>query len=399
MASKKANSAHLPFPDAVGLLRRNGIDFCETAFAYDENGITAASKLGFPVFLKVVSNPLSGAVHKAKSSLVAECGGPDALKKAFGRLQAAQAALAKKGILEKKLVIAVQKEASGIECIIGARHDALFGPVIIFGTGGVYAEEFNDIALRICPITDAEAAGMVMQTKAYSRISKLKSADLMVRKLSAALVKVSALISKSAVSEIDLNPVFVDEISGRVVAVDVRAVSSLPPKFSAKPSAWKDNLVSHFFQPSSIALIGASRDPSSVGHSIMRNLTIGCVHKCEYCRPFLGKIFPVNPFASEILGVKCYPSILKVPEQVDLAIIAVPQKIVLDAVNECIRKKVKSVIIISAGFGEAGEEGKELQDKIVEKLETARIPMLGPNCLGFVRPGHNLNASFGPSMH
>ncbi|MEK6837308.1 MAG: CoA-binding protein, partial [Nanoarchaeota archaeon] len=144
--------------------------------------------------------------------------------------------------------------------------------------------------------------------------------------------------------------------------------------------------------------MGASRDRESVGQSIMRNLTIGCVHLCEYCRPFLGKIFPVNPFATEILGVKCYPSITAIPEPVDIAIIALPHQLVFKSVDECIKKKVKAAIIISAGFGEFNEEGRTLQLKIVEKLEKVKIPLLGPNCLGIIRPQNSLNASFAPSM-
>lgn len=152
------------------------------------------------------------------------------------------------------------------------------------------------------------------------------------------------------------------------------------------------------FKPKSIAIIGASRDPDSVGQSVLRNLVKGCVFECEYCRAFLGKVYPINPFAEEILGVKCYKNINDVKGKIDLAMVCVPAKFVLKVVEDCVKKRVKGVIIISAGFAETGKQGKKLQDKIVKILRKANIPLIGPNCLGVIRPSSNLNASFAPSM-
>jgi acetate---CoA ligase (ADP-forming) len=152
------------------------------------------------------------------------------------------------------------------------------------------------------------------------------------------------------------------------------------------------------FNPKNIAIIGASRDESSVGFGILKNLTEGCVFNCEYCKPFPGKIYPINPKADSILGVKCYENILNIEDSVDLAVIVVPARIVNRVVDDCINKKVKGIIIISAGFGEFGEEGNQMQEEIVAKLNKAKIPMIGPNCLGIIMPHHNMNASFAPTM-
>src|SRR3989338_511395 len=156
--------------------------------------------------------------------------------------------------------------------------------------------------------------------------------------------------------------------------------------------------IGNLFNPKSIALIGASRDEKSVGYGILKNLAMGCVIKCRYCRPFGGKIFPVNPNADEILGMKCYKSILEIKEPVDMAIIAVPTRIAEQQVRLCIRKKVRSVIIVSAGFSETGEKGKRLQEKIALMLKKVKISFLGPNCLGVIRTSNHLNASFAPSI-
>jgi len=151
------------------------------------------------------------------------------------------------------------------------------------------------------------------------------------------------------------------------------------------------------FNPKSIAVIGASRDPNSVGYGILNNLVTGCVFQTEYCKPFNGKIYPINPNADSILDLKCYKNILEIKEDVDLALVVVPARFILDVINNCVKKKVKSLIIISAGFSELGEEGKKVQDKIVEILTKAKIPMVGPNCLGIIRPCINMNASFAPT--
>ena len=160
----------------------------------------------------------------------------------------------------------------------------------------------------------------------------------------------------------------------------------------------KEDKISRIFEPKTIALIGASRDINSVGYGILKNLVKGCVFESEFCRPFRGNVYPINPNAYELLGKKCYPNIKDIECDIDLAIIAVPAKIVLEISKECVEKKVKGAVIISAGFAELGEKGKELQNKIAEVFKKAGIPLIGPNCLGIIRPAINLNASFAPTM-
>lgn len=156
--------------------------------------------------------------------------------------------------------------------------------------------------------------------------------------------------------------------------------------------------IEKLIEPKSIAVIGASRNPDSVGHGILMNLTRGGAFQSEYCRAFDGKIFPVNPHADRILGLDCYPNLKSIPHDVDLAIIAVPSKIVVDVMKDCVTKKVKSIIIISAGFSEVGKAGEKLENKIKEISKKSKIPVLGPNCLGLIRPSNRMNASFAPSM-
>ncbi|MEM0331478.1 MAG: acetate--CoA ligase family protein [Archaeoglobaceae archaeon] len=140
------------------------------------------------------------------------------------------------------------------------------------------------------------------------------------------------------------------------------------------------------FYPSSVAVVGASAEKGSVGNTILNNL-----------KSFKGEVYAVNPKYSEIEGVKCYPSILDVPD-VDLAVIAVPARFVPKTIEECGRKGVSYAVIISAGFKETGSEGAALERKIVEIANKFGVRIVGPNCLGIMNPEINLNATFSSVM-
>jgi acetyltransferase len=143
------------------------------------------------------------------------------------------------------------------------------------------------------------------------------------------------------------------------------------------------------FNPKSVAIIGASDQEGSVGYAIVKNFTqLG----------YAGKVYFVNMRKPEIFGVKTYPTVGQIPEPVDLAMIATPAKTVPDVVEQCGKVGVKGVIIVSAGFKETGSEGKELEAKILEIKKKYGIRIIGPNCIGIIRPRINLNATFVDKM-
>jgi len=137
--------------------------------------------------------------------------------------------------------------------------------------------------------------------------------------------------------------------------------------------------------PKTVALIGATDRPGSVGLSLCKNLITGSKNR---------KIFFINPFNRKVLNKKTYPSVGLIKDKIDLVVIAIPSRFVLGVVEESVKKNVGAIIIISSGFAETNKEGEVLQQKIVKILKEAQIPLLGPNCLGVVRPEINLNASF-----
>jgi acyl-CoA synthetase (NDP forming) len=140
-----------------------------------------------------------------------------------------------------------------------------------------------------------------------------------------------------------------------------------------------------FFEPESVAIVGASRKPGKLGNYILRNnLRLG----------YHGRIFPVNPGAGEIEGLKCYPSVAAIPEAVELAVIALPAHLVLDVMKDCQRKLVKGVVVISSGFSEIGGEGMERQRELVRLAGEAGIRVLGPNTTGILNPAGRFTTTF-----
>jgi acetyltransferase len=145
------------------------------------------------------------------------------------------------------------------------------------------------------------------------------------------------------------------------------------------------------FSPRSVAVLGASTTKGKVGYDIFANIIKG---------GFTGTLYPVNPTANAILSNKAYKSILDIPEAVDLAIVILPPRSALAAIDEVIEKGVKGVVIVSAGFREVGGEGREIEDQIVAQCRAAGVRLVGPNCLGVINPidSVRLNASFSKRM-
>src|SRR5512140_2166027 len=144
-----------------------------------------------------------------------------------------------------------------------------------------------------------------------------------------------------------------------------------------------------FFNPKSVAIVGASRQKGKVGYEILANMVAG---------GYAGKIYPINPKADEIDGLKVYPDLPSIGETPDLVIVIVPAQYVPGVLDECAKVHVKSVIIITAGFKEVGPEGKKLEEEIVRRARRSGIRFIGPNCLGLISPSHKLNASFGGDL-
>ena len=148
-------------------------------------------------------------------------------------------------------------------------------------------------------------------------------------------------------------------------------------------------MLEFLFRPSTVAIIGASRDPEKLGYAVLANLKEG---------GFGGALYPVNPKADEVLGFPAFPSVLDIPDPVDLAVIVIPYRFVPAVLEECGRKGVPAAVVISAGFREAGREGLEREGELVEIAHRYNIRLVGPNCLGVIDTDTPLNATFAAGM-
>ncbi len=137
--------------------------------------------------------------------------------------------------------------------------------------------------------------------------------------------------------------------------------------------------------PESIAILGASNNFMSMGTSVLSS--IQALH-------FKGPIYPVHPKEKTVLGRPAYPSVEELPEVPDLAVIVLPTRIVVEAMDACGKKGIRHAIVVSGGFGESGENGVSMQKQLKETAKSHGIRFLGPNCIGAVNPHHHFNATF-----
>ncbi|HEX9075198.1 MAG TPA: CoA-binding protein, partial [Anaerolineae bacterium] len=150
-----------------------------------------------------------------------------------------------------------------------------------------------------------------------------------------------------------------------------------------------DNFYQAFFNPRSVAIIGASGDPTKLSYAIVDNMT-------RY--GYRGNIYPINPKAGLVLGRQAYASVLDVPEEIDLAVIVIPAPLVAGAMEQCGQKGVKGVIVITAGFREVGGNGMKLERRLLEIAHEYGMRMIGPNCIGIIDTVIPLNTSFTSGM-
>jgi acetyltransferase len=169
----------------------------------------------------------------------------------------------------------------------------------------------------------------------------------------------------------------------------------MKPLPAVKPESAHDilkqgaNPLDPFFTPRNIAVIGATENPGSVGRTTLWNLISS---------PFGGAVFPVNPKRPSVLGIKAYPTVKEIPALVDLAVIATPPKTIPGIIRDCGEMGVKAAVVISAGFKEAGEGGKKLEQELLVEAKKAGIRIIGPNCLGVMVPPTGVNATFASGM-
>jgi acetyl coenzyme A synthetase (ADP forming)-like protein len=173
------------------------------------------------------------------------------------------------------------------------------------------------------------------------------------------------------------------------VTVSLFVTDTFADKAAARSRTAATASMRAFFEPRTVAIVGANRERGKIGSEILHNLSAA---------GFTGTLFPVHPDAQEIDGIRAYPRVTEIPVPVDLAVIVVPAADVLAAVDACIEKNVRAICVISAGFSECGEAGRAREAALVERIRRAGCRLIGPNCMGLLNtdPAVRLNATFSP---
>ena len=366
-------------PEGYEVLRRSGIPVPAHGLAKDpDEAVRIAREIGFPVVLKIVSPDI---VHKSDvGGVVRAVHDPEEVRSAC------------QGILSRVKdripdatvhgIIVEQELPPGLEILIGGKTDPTFGKVLTFGLGGTLVEVLRDVAVRLLPLGRDEAAEMVREIRGYRLIAGYRGEPPKDEAALASLLAAAAdMFVREEIAEFDLNPVILYEKGA--CAVDARMY--LATEEPARPRKVHCALDPEIFSPKSIAVVGASGDPSKVGYAVFRNLL-----------PFPGKLYAVNPNRSEVQGRQTYPSLSALPEPVQLAVIAVPARLVPGIIEEAGKTGVKTAIILAGGFGETGPAGKALEDQVLGTARKYSLRLIGPNCLGIMLPHQGVNTTFGP---
>ena len=343
----------------------------------EEEAVAIFQSLASPAAMKVLSTEV---VHKS------DAGGVKLNLKDTDEVRAAWREMARAFSEQKMEGVSVQSMAPpGVEAIIGVANDATFGPVLMFGLGGVFVEVLKDVSFRSLPISASDARDMIEEIKGYALLQGYRGYSADIPALERLILTISDFVlANPEISEMDLNPVFL--YPDGYCVVDARII--LGPDRQPQPSTAAGASVDlhDLFYPKSIAVIGASGTPGKLGWNVFTNLVS---HK------FGGKLYPINPRADEICGHKTYPRISAVPEPVDVAIVLVSAGVTPDVVEECCKCGVRYIVVESAGFAELGDEGKKIELSMKEIADRYGVRLLGPNCSGIINTHCSMVQSIG----
>ena len=346
-----------------------------------DNAVAMANEIGFPVVLKIASADI---LHKTDAGgVITDIEDVDAVRTAYTAiLDNAKAYNLDASIDGVQVQAQIQ---DGLEVIVGATTDPVFGKLVAFGLGGTLVEVLQDITFRLAPAESADAHAMLNDISGSKILDGVRGqAGVDRTALARTIEQVSHLVNDfPEISELDLNPVFAS--ADGAVAADVRVLlnsDAVPERHQHTPDEILASM-KRIMEPSAVAVIGASAEDGKIGNSVMRNLIDG---------GYEGDLYPVHPKADQILGHQCYPSIVDIPGNVDIAIFCIPAQFVAGVIAECGQKRVSGAILIPSGFAEIGEH--ELQEEIVRVAREAKVRLMGPNIYGFYHTHKNLCATF-----
>ncbi len=352
------------------LLAFYGVPVVEERIALSvDEAVESAGDIGFPTVLKGLGATL---LHKTELGLV--------------RIGLARAEDVRQAALEMKAAAGaalegwlVQPQIKGNrEFVAGMFRDAQFGPVIMFGLGGIFTEALDDVVFRIAPLDENQAGQMLDEITAKALLKAVRGEPAVDReRLIKILMGLSRLSEEQpAVAEVDINPLLITS-KGDPIAVDAMVVLGEPKPESLGSSPVDPTALSAIFQPKSVAFVGATTQLLKWGQLLFTNVIAG---------GYTGDVYLVNPRVDSMAGLPVYKSVIDIPGPVDLAVVTVPASKVLSLIPECGAKGIKGMILITSGFRETGPEGRKLEDSVIAEARKNGIMILGPNTMGLCNP-------------
>ena len=374
-AATQAGESALDEGRSKELFRAYGVPVPEGVTVETEvDAVAAAGRIGGKVVMKGVATEVH---HKTEAGLVAlGVEGPEAVAQTFGLLQERA-----QGRLEAVLV--EQMVSGEREFMIGMKRDPVFGPVVAFGLGGVLTEALADVALAVAPVDDADALELLGLIRAKRLLGSFRGSPAVDMKTLAGIVQTigQMALDNPEIAEIDVNPVLVD--GDKPVAVDALVILGPKPEEKKKERrAFKADLKA-LLAPRSIAIVGASGEPTKWGGSVLQNILDG---------GYEGEVYPVNPKGGVFFGVQSYLSIEELPKPPDMALLAVSGRHVAPMLEECVKKRIAAAIAIAAGYSETGESGAQAEREIANIATRGAVTMMGPNCMGMISNEVDLHA-------
>lgn len=362
------------------LLAAYGVPVVQEAVARDAlQAVELAHSLGYPVVLKGLGSTL---LHKTERGLVhLNLSTKAAVERAVHAI-ARGAGNELEGILVQPMLTGKR------EFVAGLSRDAVFGPVVMFGVGGIFTEALGDYSLRIAPLSTYDARAQIAEIKAQRLLGAFRGEQAPeIEVLVSTLLGLSQLaFEHPEVAEVDINPLIVAS-SGEVHAADALVVLGPPAQGRPVPPPIDPLDIRNLFYPRSIAFIGASGTLSKWGHMLVVHTING---------GYTGEIFLVNSKGGTIAGRQVYQSIEDVPRSVDLAVVTIPAEHVLELLPRLKAKGIRYVLLITSGFAETGTEGGRLQEELVALARQEGLIILGPNTMGISNPHLNLHCTGSP---
>lgn len=371
------SSRTLSESDSKELLSAYGVPFApERKVSTADNAVAAADEIGYPVVAKLGGDSIA---HKTERGLVKlRLATPEAVHVAASELL--NAARPEDG--EVHVLVAPMVSGSR-ELIAGLLVDQQFGPTVMLGVGGIMAEVLKDVAFRPAPITEDMARSMLSSLRTQGLLEEFRgeaavNADEVVK----CLVGLSQVaMDRTDIVSVDINPLIVKP-DGHVVAVDALVeLGERPAPVVKKRAAYSNDQFMALFEPKGVLVTGASTHPGKFGFVSLHNILAS---------GYAGGVFGTNLQGEEVLGVRTVADIAELPDNaIDLVFVCTPASANPDLLRACAKKGIKAAFLTSAGYGEAGEEGRVLEDELIALADELGILLAGPNGQGVVStPAH-----------